>query len=205
MGSSDLYKIVKALALEKRAKFGVNKDNIGLAKLREIYKIEGIKIHLKDEGLKTIRAAYFNDQNGCDVLLNSSLPKEVRIFSLAHELKHHYLDRDILKSEILTMEYGAEPLIEKTAEVFAAQFVWPEDDFYTEADNFGLCSSCSPEDIVNFKRYSNMPVSYKFVTKRLEWFNIIQKGSIDKEHFQILEWKMYGKPFYLQNKAKKKS
>lgn len=191
------YESVKELAREKRRHYQVNSININLTLIRKIYKQEGIKITFANKGtLRKLKAAYFNDKDGIDVLLNPQLPKEARIFALIHELKHHYLDSQG-NDAICLKAYNEEPIPEKAAEVFAAEFIWPQDEFQQAAAEFGLkTDKCTEEDIVRFRRYTNLPVSYKFILKRLEWFRIIQKGQYDKVKFTNLEYKLFGIPFY---------
>lgn len=205
--AQSIYEEVRLLAQEKRALYAVNSSRLGLQTIRNIYKAEGISIHYYPKRLRNLRAAYFNDDEGCDVLLNKDLPDEAKIFSLAHELKHHYLDRNIIpKSIICSLQYSNEPLIEKTAEVFAAEFVWPEQEFIRSAAEYGISAeNCTPQLIVCFKRQINIPISYTFLVKRLEWFKIIRKGQFDKIQFKKLEWSIFGKPFYLRGQQTRNS
>lgn len=197
--TNDSYEIVKKLAQEKRDFFGIKTGDVSLSKLRSIYKNEGIKIDQTHQKTRNLRAAYFSDVYGSSVLLNQKLPKPAKIFSLVHELKHHYLDRQKLETGIFcSLNYNSEPLIEKTAEVFAAEFIWPQDEFFMMANNFGLQEKCLPEDVVKFKKSLNLPVSYKFIQKRLEWFKFIERGQYKDIKFQKLERELFGVPFYLR-------
>ncbi len=194
------YWQVKLLATEKRKLYAVSTQNIGLNLIRKIYKAEGIGIHYSPSRLRKLKAAYFKDGDGCDVLLNKDLPKEAKIFALIHELKHHYLDRGAIQGVSCCLNsYDTEPLREKTAEVFAAEFIWPESEFALSAKGFSVPQGVwKPEVVVGFKKSCGVPVSYKFITKRLERLSVIQKGAFDKVKFVKLEWDMYGKPFYLR-------
>jgi Zn-dependent peptidase ImmA (M78 family) len=191
---------MKALARQKRLQYSLQEEPVSLSDIRKIYKAEGIKIKIQDRGLKNLKAAYFNDDDGCDVLLNKKIPREPRIFALAHELKHHYVDRERLQTTVpCCLAYNEEPLIEKTAEVFAAEFIWPESQFIQSVRTFGITiANCTPESVVRFKRvHKDMPVSYRFIVKRLEWFRMISKGAFDKVRFKNLEYKIFGLPYYL--------
>ena len=199
--SNDSYEAVKKLAQEKREFFGIKTGDVSLSKLRSIYKKEGIRIDQTHLKIRNLRAAYFCDSYGCSVLLNKTLPKPAKIFSLTHELKHHYLDKQKLETGIFcSLNNNREPLIEKTAEVFAAEFIWPQEEFLPIANNFGVKVGCSPTDIVYFKRRLCLPISYKFLQKRLEWFNFIGKGQYKDIKFQKLEREIFGVPFYLRNR-----
>ena len=81
-----------------------------------------------------------------------------------HELKHHFTDADKLKGVVAC--YDLEPYIEKSAEVFAAEFLWPETIFKKDIIDFGInVTNYTPEKIVRFKRHYDMPVSYTFIKK----------------------------------------
>lgn len=192
-----IYSIVKQLALEKRHQYGIVTGQTGLSIIRKIYKAEGIDIYYRD-GMRNLRAAYLSEGGDPAVVLNTKLPNEARIFSLVHELKHHYLDKTELDvASYCLRKYGEEPLVEKSAEVFAAEFIWPENEFTISVSDFGLdANSCSPEGIVRFKCSHTVPVSYKFVVKRLKRLQIINDNSYDKVKFRNLQDAIYGKPFY---------
>lgn len=194
------YEELKLLAREKRSLYEVDLQPLDLNKIRNIYRQEGIKIKLSTGTLRNLKAAYFNDENGTDVLLNSKLPKEAKIFALIHELKHHYVDAN--NHDVFCLkDYDDEPEIEKGAEVFAAEFIWPEDVFLSEATDFGLKQkSCAPEHIVRFKRQISVPVSYTFIRKRLEWFKIIERGEFSNIKFRNLEYELFGVPYYLRRR-----
>ena len=192
------YEAIKQLAREKRLHYGVISQSISLSLVRKIYKTEGIKITFAPKGkLKKLKAAYFNGENGTDVLLNPNLPKEAQIFALLHELKHHYFDSN--QETLCLKAYNEEPIPEKAAEVFAAEFIWPSGEFQQAAQEFGLKNgNCSEEDIVRFRKHVNIPVSYTFIRKRLEWFRIIEKGQYEKTKFKLIEYQIFGKPYYLR-------
>jgi len=194
------YEELKLLAREKRSLYEVDLQPLDLNKIRNIYRQEGIKIKLSTGTLRNLKAAYFNDENGTDVLLNSKLPREAKIFALIHELKHHYVDAN--NHDVFCLkDYDDEPEIEKGAEVFAAEFIWPEDLFLSEATDFGLKQgNCSPELIVRFKKQILSPVSYTFIRKRLEWFKLIEKGEHTGVKFKNLEYELFGIPYHLRKK-----
>ena len=197
-GLYDYYEQMKELARQKKTLYLGNSRYFGLREINKIYKEEGIKITYKEaKGFKKLKAAYFHDDDGTDVIINKDLPKEVRLFALIHELKHHYTDSDRLKGVVAC--YDEEPYVEKSAEVFAAEFIWPESMFLNDLRVFGLTKeNCTPEKIVRFYKHFNMPVKYKFLRKRLEWFNIIAKGAFSEVRFTKLEYEIFGLPFYLR-------
>jgi Zn-dependent peptidase ImmA (M78 family) len=193
------YEEMKRLAAEKRERYNLGTEKLGLQKMREIYKAEGITIDLwKASG--RIRAVYMCDGGDPSVLVNRGLPEVPRLFAMAHELKHHYCDQNALKNgQIRCGDYNANEVIEKAAEVFAAEFIYPEQDFLDCVESMGLeRGNITPELIVELKRSCGAPVSYVFLRKRLEWFDFIQKGEFAKVQFQKLEEQIHGVPIYRQ-------
>jgi hypothetical protein len=192
---------MRKLALAKRAKYGVATASLGLRVVRRIYKIEGIKIDSWNIKGQKIRAAYFCDDNDYSVLLNKNLPRQPKLFSLVHELKHHYVDQEKIKNgQIKCGDYNANQTIEIGAEVFAAEFIYPEDEMRILATQLGISErNCSPKEVVQFKRRCAAPVSYKFIVKRFEWFGFCERGEFSRTRFQKLEERLYGLPIYKQD------
>ena len=126
MRRSDYYEQMKALAREKRSDYGLTTPAVGLRDMRNIYKDLGIKVDYWNHPLKTLRGAYFSDHNGKSVLISKSLPNDPKVFTLAHELKHHWVDQE---QSIECSQGNQSEMIEIGAEVFAAEFLFPELDF----------------------------------------------------------------------------
>ena len=95
MSRSEYYETMNLLAAEKRAKHGISTSTLGLQKVRDVYKSEGVQIDLRETSYR-IRAVYMCDGGDPSVLVNSKLPKEPRLFAMVHELKHHYCDQSLL-------------------------------------------------------------------------------------------------------------
>ena len=193
------YEAMKRLADEKREQYGLATERLGLQKMREIYKAEGITIDLRETSWR-IRAVYMCEGGDPSVLVNRKLPEVPRLFAMAHELKHHYRDQGVLKNgQIRCGDYNANEVIEKAAEVFAAEFIYPEQDFLDFIESIGLeRGSVTTEAVVEIKRNCGAPVSYTFIRKRLEWFEFIEKDEFAKVKFQRLEEQIYGVPIYRQ-------
>ncbi len=202
MGQRSYYERLKRLAREKRDVYGVCTDALGLRKMRAIYKAEGIKIDLWGQ-LRKVRAAYMVVDGEPHVLLNKAMkPVEPRLFSLAHELKHHYVDQDVAHQSLLGCQeyvsYTNVPEIEIGAEVFAAEFIFPEAEFREWASPHLRSKPCTSEDVVRLKRICRAKVSYRFLTKRLERLGFTEPGAFIGVQFKKLEEKIFGVPFYKQ-------
>ena len=180
--------------------------------MRSIYKSEGIKIDLREIKGTRIRAAYFCEDGRFSVLVNKKLPQAPRLFCLAHELKHHYLDRDKIRDGTIKCgDYNQNKEIEIAAEIFAAEFIYPVAEMVELIQDMGINkSNCTPEELVKFKKKCPAKVSYQFLVKRFEWLRLCQKGEYKSIQFNKLEEKIYGKPFYKEkwfkeHRAKKSS
>jgi len=195
MGRSDYYNDLKALAREKRALHNVSTSRFGLREARQIYKAEGIRIDLWRLPYK-IKALYMCADGDSTVAIQKSLPDEPKLFALMHEYKHHLTDRAVLGNGFIHCgDYNANQEIEVGAEVFAAEFIYPESEFAIEVQRLNI-STWKAEDVVRFKRGCQSKVSYTFICKRLEWFGLIPSGKFVGTQFQKLEGQMFGVPFY---------
>lgn len=195
MSRNAYYEELKLLARQKRAEHSVDTSAIGLREVRSIYKAESIRIDYYPLPYK-IKALYMCDEDDCTVALQRRLPDEPKLFALIHELKHHYCDREALGSGIIHCgDYDANELIEKGAEVFAAEFIYPEAEFATDLARLNLRFR-EPLDVVTLKQACKAKVSYKFICKRLERLGHIASGQFDNVQFKKLEEQMFGVPFY---------
>lgn len=189
------YQDLKSLAREKREQYGVVTDAFGLRELRRIYKAEGIRIDYFPLPYK-IKALYMCADGDYSVAVQRRLPDEPKLFALVHELKHHYCDRDALGDGIIHCgDYNLDEVIEIGAEVFAAEFIYPESEFAEDLAAHDV-ASWTAEDIVRLKRSCKARVSYRFLCKRLEQLRLIRRGAFDRVQFQKLEDSIYGVPFY---------
>ena len=191
---------LKLFARQLREQHAITTNGLNLTAVTKIYKAEGITIDRWD--LKPrIRAVYMCDENDPSVLINKKLPKEPRLFAMVHELKHHFRDRASLElGQIPCGDYNANRDIEIGAEVFAAEFIFPEAEFIGVAQQLNLFSKTpiTAEDVVRLKRTADAPVSYQFLQKRFEFFKLVPKGRFAKVKFTVLEEQMFGTPIYKQ-------
>jgi Zn-dependent peptidase ImmA (M78 family) len=191
------YDAVIALAKAKRLEHSVSTSSLNIAAIRRIYKAEGVKIDKWKFGWK-IRAVYMFDDGDASVAIKDGMPREPTLFSLAHELKHHFLDRELIQDGSLKCgDYNANEAVEIAAEVFAAEFIYPEEEFVACVTGMGiLLGKCTPEDVVRLKRTCGALVSYQFLSKRLMRLGFATPETLAKIQFQKLEEKMFGVPFH---------
>lgn len=201
MNRNAYYENLKALAREKREYHTVNTASFGLREVRQIYKVEGIKIDQWPLP-STIKAIYMCADGYFSVAIQPKLPDEPKLFALIHELKHHYTDQEIIRSGVVHCgDYNRNDLIEIGAEVFAAEFLYPEEEFKNDILPLGI-STWEAEDVVKLKRNCKAKVSYQFLTKRLERLGIISLGQFKGVKFKNLEDQLYGIPYYRQRYKK---
>jgi Zn-dependent peptidase ImmA (M78 family) len=195
MNRDAYYEDLKSLAREKRVHYGVDTAAFGLREVRRIYKAEGIRIDPWPLPYK-IKALYMCADGDCSVAIQPMLPDAPKIFAFTHELKHHYRDQAVLGAGVMHCgDYDANELVEKGAEVFAAEFIYPEAEFAEDLRSFSV-AVWQPLNIVNLKRLCKAKVSYRFLCKRLERLGLITPGAFDGVQFQKLEDEIFGEPFY---------
>jgi len=198
MSRNRYFEDLKALAREKREHYRVETARFGLQAVRNIYKAEGIRLDAWPTLPKRIKALYMCEDGDCSVAVQPQLPIEPRLFALVHELKHHYRDQALLQSGALCCgDYNANKDIEVGAEVFAAKFIYPEEEFRRDIATFGA-RGWTPEELVRFKQHCPAKISYIFLRKRLLRLGLIKTGELEGIKFKKLEEEIYGVPFYRQ-------
>jgi Zn-dependent peptidase ImmA (M78 family) len=123
------------LARETRARFSLDSPRVLRSDLRRIYSAEGIRIDLWPYKFKRLRGAYFNDELGPAVMLAKGLPEDPMVFTMGHELKHHLVDAALSLSYCDTSNQSSP--IEIGAEIFAAELIYPDEDFRADLSDMG--------------------------------------------------------------------
>lgn len=192
------YDDLRALARNERQLYGVSTDRFGLREVRAIYKDKGITIDSRDL-TNRIRAIYMCSDGECSVAIRKSLPDEPKIFSLMHELKHHLCDQEsINRGMLICGDWNENEIIEKGAEVFAAEFIYPEDEFLAHVAAMKV-DTWQADDLVHFKNKScPAKVSYTFLQKRFSRAGLIKKDQFLGFQFKKREEQLYGVPIYKQ-------
>jgi hypothetical protein len=147
MGRHEYYEAMKSLARSIRQQHRIVTARVLRSDLRRVYKAYSLKIDLWPHRLKQLRGAYFADEHGTHVMLAKGLPQDPMVFTMAHELKHHLVDREAGLTYCSTQNERAP--IEIGAEVFAAEFIYPEPDFIRDLSGMGISAGgCSAETLV---------------------------------------------------------
>src|SRR5581483_8430769 len=107
---------MRELALEVRARNGIEGSDLSMRDMWPIYCEEGLEKLDFRHGFKDLRGAYFTYDCGVTVMLGGGVPDEPTIFTMAHELKHHLVDSEagsvVCRTDDQTkrIEIGAEVL-----------------------------------------------------------------------------------------------
>ncbi len=150
MRRMDYYKEMKDLASMTRAKYGLTTPRVLKSDLRTLYKDQGIHIDLWPHKMRECRGAYFNDELGPTVMLVKGLPDDPTIFTMSHELKHHLVDRDLPIA--CCSVRNIDEHIEIGAEIFAAELIYPEQQFIDDLTVRGIgVGACTAEVLVRLK------------------------------------------------------
>lgn len=191
------YQEMKALARQVRADHGLTTPRVLRSDLRRIYKRHGIRIDLWPHRFKRLRGAYFFDDLAATVMLARGLPADPMVFTMGHELKHHLADREAGLTFCDASNVN-EP-IEIGAEIFAAELIFPEQDFIDRLDQMGVArGDCSAETLVRLKQESRTTLSYAGLAKRAEFLGFATPRSLAKVQWKKLEEQLYGEPLYKQ-------
>ncbi len=195
MGRIQYYEHLKDLARQTRARYSLNSPRVLRSDLRRIYRAEGIHIDLWPYKLKRLRGAYFNDESGPTVMLAKGLPEDPMVFTMGHELKHHFVDAGS-KLSYCDSSNESNP-IEIGAEIFAAELIYPDDDFRANLKDMGIKpGECTPEALVRLKHETRTTLSYAGLSKRAEFMGFAEVGSLGRVKWKKLEEKLYGVPLY---------
>lgn len=208
MDRGDYYEEMRRRAREVRSQYAIRTESLGLREILAIYRDQRIQLDRWKPRLRKVRAAYFVVDEESSVLLNAAIiPVEPKLFALAHELKHHLIDREAAKLRPLgcQTDFASKDPVEIGAEIFAAEFIFPQDNFAAWLEEFGVSGHCSPADVVRVKRGCPAKVSYQFIVKRLEWLGHVDRGEYSKTQWVKLEESIYGQPLYKRIQARRRA
>lgn len=159
MNTQIYYEDLKQLAREVRAEHGLTSPRVLPSDLMRIYDCYGIEIDQWPYRFRNLRGAFINDHIGPTVMLARGLPQDPMVFTMAHELKHFFRDRD------LGISYCDQSNLNKTlevgAEIFAAELLFPDRDFMSHMNAMGIRrDQCLPKTLIQLKRKTGTTLSY---------------------------------------------
>jgi Zn-dependent peptidase ImmA (M78 family) len=192
--SFQYYEDLKQLARDVREKAGLAGPRVLKSDIKKIYKDYGITLDYWPYRLKTLRGAYFNDECGITIMISKKLPDDPMIFTMAHELKHHLADSSM---GLVECNGNVSKPIEIGAEVFAAEFLFPEASFVELMASMGVeKGGCTAEVIVRVKHETRTTLSYAGLAKKAEWLKFADHGLLPTSGWKSLDEKIYGIPVY---------
>ena len=179
MNSNDYYDDLKQLARQVRAENGLNSPRVTPNDMRRIYFRNGIEIDLWPYRLRNLRGAFICDKLGTTVMLAKNLPQDPMVFTMAHELKHFYRDRN------LGVSYCDQSNITKTleigAEIFAAELIFPDREFIAQLNKMRIRKDqCLPHTLVELKHTTRTTLSYAGLAIKAERLRFAPANSLTK-------------------------
>jgi Zn-dependent peptidase ImmA (M78 family) len=176
---NDYYYDLKQLARQVRAENGLDSPRVTSGDMRRIYFRNGIEIDLWPYRFRNLRGAFISDELGTTVMLAKNLPQDPMVFTMAHELKHFYRDRD------LGVSYCDQSNITKTleigAEIFAAELIFPDRDFMAQLNKMRIRKDqCLPRTLVELKHTTKTTLSYAGLAIKAERLRFAPANSLTK-------------------------
>ena len=173
------YYDLKLLARRVREENGLTSPRVQQSDLRRIYFKNGIEIDYWPYPFKYLRGAFIYDDLGTTVMLAQNLPQDPMVFTMAHELKHFLKDRH------LGISYCDESNISKTieigAEVFASEFLFPDQYFIEYMQRMKVKRGCcDAEMIVKLKHQTRTTLSYAGLAIKAERLRYAPSGSLTR-------------------------
>ena len=159
MNTQNYYEDLKMLARQVRAEHGLSSPRVLPSDLKRIFDHYEVAVDEWPYRFKNLRGAFINDNLGPTVMLAKGLPQDPMVFTMAHELKHFFRDRDLGISYCDQSNLGKS--IEVGAEIFAAELIFPDRDFVNHMSRMGIrMNQCLPKSIVQLKRVTGTTLSY---------------------------------------------
>lgn len=169
MTTADHYIEARNLANEVRKKHGLVTSRVMVSDLRKIFRNEGIdKVDYWDNFKGTrLKGAYFSDEFGKTVVINKKIIKQIepKVFTMAHELKHHLADNVVGVS--FCSDDNEKVLVERAADAFASELIYPVALFSQDMSQRNIQhGSCTAEDIVKLKHETQTTLSHTALALR---------------------------------------
>ncbi len=159
MNTQQYYEDLKVLARQVRAENGLSSPRVLPSDLMKIYAKHGIEVDQWPYRFRNLRGAFINDEFGTTVMLARGLPQDPMVFTMAHELKHFFRDRDLGISYCDVSNLSKS--LEIGAEIFAAELIFPDRDFVSYMTRMGIrTNQCLPKNLIQLKRQTGTTLSY---------------------------------------------
>lgn len=124
-----------------------------------IYAQYGIVLDEWPYRFRHLRGAFIDDHLGTTIMIARGLPQDPMVFTMAHELKHFFRDRDLGIS--YCDQSNLNKSLEVGAEIFAAELLFPDRDFVAHMNMMGIRrDQCLPKTLIGLKRKTGTTLSY---------------------------------------------
>jgi len=159
VNTHNYYEDLKALARQVRAEHGLTSPRVLPSDLMRIYAQYGIVLDEWPYRFRHLRGAFINDHLGITIMIAKGLPQDPMVFTMAHELKHFFRDRDLGIS--YCDQSNLNKSLEVGAEIFAAELLFPDRDFIAHMKKMGIrTNQCLPKNLISLKRQTGTTLSY---------------------------------------------
>lgn len=200
------YQSARLKAGEVRSRYGLTTARVMVSDLKKIYKAEGIDRVDYYDGFKStrIRGAYFNDVAGCSVMINKKLIRvpDPKIFTLAHELKHHLMDE--VHTVSLCSNDNEHIVMERAADAFASELIYPTSMFIADMKARGIDKGkCDAEDIVRMKHETKTTLSHAGMALRAQRLGYSLPQSFEGIKWDTLRDELYPEYRFFRTRQKR--
>jgi len=159
VNTQSYYEDLKALARQVRAENGLTSPRVLPGDLMRIYAKYEIVLDQWPYRFRNLRGAFINDDLGMTIMIAKGLPQDPMVFTMAHELKHFFRDRDLGIS--YCDQSNLNKALEIGAEIFAAEMLFPDRDFIAQMKMMGVrTNQCLPKTLISLKRKTGTTLSY---------------------------------------------
>ena len=177
MNTQSYYEDLKALARQVRAEHGLSSPRVLPADLMRIYARYGIELDEWPYRFRNLRGAFINDHLGTTIMIAKGLPQDPMVFTMAHELKHFFRDRDLGIS--YCDQSNLNKSLEVGAEIFAAELLFPDRDFIALMKKMGVrTNQCLPKNLIRLKRQTGTTLSYAGLAIKAERLGFAPSHSV---------------------------
>jgi len=171
------YEDLKLLARQVRAEHGLSSPRLLPGDLRRIYECYGIEVDEWPYRFRNLRGAFINDHLGPTVMIAKGLPQDPMVFTMAHELKHFFRDRDLGIS--YCDQSNLNKSLEVGAEIFAAELLFPDRDFMSHMNAMSIRrNQCLPKTLIKLKRKTGTTLSYAGLAIKAERLGYAPSNSL---------------------------
>lgn len=193
MNTQNYYEDLKALARQVRAEHGLSSPRVLPGDLLRIYTHYGIVLDQWPYRFRNLRGAFINDHLGTTIMIAKGLPQDPTVFTMAHELKHFFRDRDLGIS--YCDQSNLNKSLEVGAEIFAAELLFPDRDFIAQMKLLGIRpNQCLPKNLIRLKQQTGTTLSYAGLAIKAERLGFAPAHSVTT----VKTWRrleaVYGRP-----------